>query len=141
MARDKGFKKSVGDAADDQGNTEVSPFPPDEHQHGWAPDSGKTGPELTSGGNRAFEGRDTQPGSRSRGGAIYKPAKAAKYVGQSINAQGNERALRKTEPGRRWITIEGADRPAGSSTARFGTGVRPLEPINAEDHLPSTGGN
>lgn len=61
--------------------------------------------------------------SRCRGGAIYKPDKAAKYVGQSINAQGNERALRKTEPGRKWITIEGADRPAGTSTARFGSGI------------------
>lgn len=140
MVRDKGAKKATGIMGDNQGNMEVGQYPVDEDNHGYGPDSGKTGPELTQGGNRAFEGRDTQPTSRSRGGAIYKPSKGAKFVGQSINAQGNELALRKTEPGRKWVKIEGADRPAGTSTARFGSGVRPLEPINAEDHLPTSNG-
>jgi hypothetical protein len=140
MARDKGFKKSVGDTGDNQGDLEVAPYPVDETAHGYAPDSGETGPELKSGGRLAFEAHDTQATSRSRGGAIYKPSRAAKYVGHSINAQGNERALRKTEPGREWIGLEGADRPAGTSSARFGSGVRPLEPITGEHDMPSSTG-
>jgi hypothetical protein len=139
MARDKGFKKSMGDSDENQGDMEVSPFPPSEDQHGWAPDSGETGPELTQGGNRAFEGRDTQAASRSKGGAIYKPSKGAKYVGHSINAQGNKRALRLTEKGRIFQEEEGADRPVGTSTARFASGVNPLESITSEGHLPPTG--
>lgn len=140
MARDKGVKKSMGDSDENQGDMEVSPFPPNEHQHGWAPDSGETGPELTQGGNRAFEGRGTQRTSRSEG-AIYKPSKAAKYVGQSINAQGNTRAFRVKEAGRIFKEEEGADRPVGTSTARFASGVRPLESITSdpEKHLPPTG--
>lgn len=141
MARDKGVKKSFGDSDENQGEMEISPFPPNDHQHGWAPDSGKTGPELTQGGNRAFDGRDTQRSSRSEGGAIYKPAKAAKLVGHSINAQGNTRALRTKEAGRIFKQEEGADRPVGTSTARFGSGVRPLESITSdpEKHMPVTG--
>jgi hypothetical protein len=141
MARDKGFKKSLGNMQDDQGDREVAPFGQDEHSHGWAPDSDKTGPELTKGGNRAFEGRETQAASRSRGGAIYKPSKAAKYVGQSINAQGNERALRKREPGRIFHEEEGAERPVGTSTARFSSGVRPLESITGEETPATSSGN
>lgn len=129
--RDKGFRKSFGDTTDNQGDLEVSPFPPEEGGHGYAPDSGKTGPALSSGGNRAFEAHPTQASSRSEGGAIYKPAKGAKYVGQSVNAQGNERALRTQEPGRVFKQEEGADRPVGVSTARFSSGVRPLESITS----------
>jgi len=142
MARDKGFKKSFGETGDNQGEMEVAPFGPSDDEHGWAPDSGKTGPELTSGGNRSFEGRDTQAGSRSQGGAIYKPSKAAKYVGQSINAQGNTRAFRLKEKGRIFKKEEGADRPVGTSTARFASGVRPLESVTGDPELhmpPSTG--
>jgi hypothetical protein len=119
----------------------LSPFPPSDRDHGWAPDSGKTGSELESGGNRAFEGRGTQPGSRSQG-AIYKPSKAAKHVGQSLNAQGNTRALRMKEAGRVFKHREGADRPVGTSTARFASGVRPLESITGdpEQHMPPSTG-
>ncbi len=141
MARDKGVKKSFGDSDENQGEMEVSPFPPSDRQHGWAPDSGETGPELTQGGNRSFEGRGTQRSSRSEGGAIYKPSKAAKHVGESINAQGNTRAFRAKEAGRVFKREEGADRPVGTSTARFASGVRPLESITSdpEQHLPATG--
>lgn len=137
MAGDKGARKSMGNMQDDQGDREVAPFGEDEHSHGWAPDSGQTGPELTRSGNRSFENRATQAASRSKGGAIYKPSRGAKYVGQSINAQGNERALGKVEPGRVFQEEEGAERPVGVSTARFFSGVRPLESITSEHTLAS----
>ncbi len=138
MVRDKGAKKSFGNQQDNQGNMDVAPFGPSEDSHGWAPDSGSTGPELEKGGNRSFEGRPTQAASRSKGGAIYAPSKAAKYVGQSINAQGNERALGKREKGRRFHEEEGAERPVGTSTARFFSGVNPLDSVTGED-TPAAG--
>jgi len=138
MVRDKGAKKSFGNMQDNQGNMDVAPFGPSEDSHGWAPDSGKTGPELEKGGNRSFENRDTQAASRSKGGAIYAPSKAAKYVGQSINAQGNEMALNKREKGRIFQKRQGANRPVGVSTARFYSGVNPLESITGEN-TPASG--
>lgn len=86
------------------------------------------------GGDRAFEGQGTQ--GASRGHAIVKPDPATRFVGQSVNQQGNTLALRKREPGRIWRKLQGADRPAAFSSARFVTGVNPEEPINDSPYWP-----
>ena len=65
-----------------------------------------------------------------------EPDAGAKYVGESVNRQGNQQALRRTERGR---TFEGRDeqgRPVGRSTARFATGVNPQESITGDLYLP-----
>jgi len=46
-----------------------------------------------------------------------------------VNAQGNEIALRKQEPGRVSEGERGKGRPQGRATARLATGVNPLESI------------
>lgn len=84
--------------------------------------------------NRAFEGRSTQ--SSARGRAIVKPDPATRFVGQSINQQGNTLAFRRREPGRIWRRLQGADRPAGLSNARYSTGVLPEDPINDAPYWP-----
>jgi hypothetical protein len=66
---------------------------------------------------------------QQRGRPIYAPAKGAEHVGESINARGNELALRKREAGRVFDGKQGPDRPAGRSTARFVTGVNPLDSV------------
>jgi hypothetical protein len=72
----------------------------------------------------------TTPGkSAQRGRPVYAPTKGASLVGQSVNAQGNERALRRREPGRVFTEVRGSQRPAGRSCARFATGVNPLESV------------
>jgi hypothetical protein len=67
--------------------------------------------------------------SQQRGRPVYAPTKGAQLVGESINAQGNEVALGKQEPGRQFEREQGADRPAGRSTARMSSGVNPLESV------------
>ena len=92
------------------------------------------GKEAQQGGTRAFEARDTQPGSKSDEGYVYKRNKAAEKVGQSINDQGNKHALKRTEPGRddKAAKKRGAGRESAPSTARVSTGVAPSDPIDPE---------
>ena len=65
-----------------------------------------------------------------------EPEPATKYVGESVNRQGNKQALRKTERGRRFKGHDENGRPAGYSTARFSSGVNPQESITGELYLP-----
>ncbi|MCU1457031.1 MAG: hypothetical protein JWL73_1123 [Actinomycetia bacterium] len=75
--------------------------------------------------------------SPSRGGKpIYAPTKGAFLVGKSINAQGNELAFERREPGRVFETVKGADRPAGRSTARWVSGVNELDSVTGDVYLP-----
>jgi len=67
--------------------------------------------------------------SQQRGRPVYAPTKGSQLVGESINAQGNEVALGKREPGRQFEQEQGADRPAGRSTARMSSGVNPLDSV------------
>ena len=133
MADDKGFKKSFGDGTDNQGTERSGMVGPD--QHGTGPDVGPTSAEMKQAGDRAFEGRTTQPAARSQG-AIVKPDSATKHVGESINKQGNELAFHKKEPGRVLRKIKGAGRPAGMSSARYATGVNPQESITDGPYWP-----
>jgi hypothetical protein len=70
-----------------------------------------------------------QQKSQQRGRPIYAPTKGSQLVGESLNAQGNEYALRTREKGREFVAVDGADRPAGSSTARMASGVHPLDSV------------
>jgi hypothetical protein len=67
--------------------------------------------------------------SAQRGRPVYAPTRGSQLVGESVNAQGNERALEHREQGRVFKARTGADRPAGTSTARMSTGVNPQESI------------
>lgn len=58
------------------------------------------------------------------GGPLYRPSKAAGYVGESINSQGNQLAFRSGKGG-----ILGAMRRRGQKGARRSTGINPLESI------------
>lgn len=73
------------------------------------------------------------PGAR-RGRPIYNPDRAARLVGQSINSQGNELAFKKRAAGRE-DSGDGASpgsggRPASGVSARYSTGVNPLESVS-----------
>jgi hypothetical protein len=85
-------------------------------------------------GDRAYEARKTQPGSRG-GRPVYAPTKGTRYVGISMTPQGNERALKRREAGRVFKGTKGADRPEGTSKARFVNGVNPQESITGT-YLP-----
>lgn len=67
---------------------------------------------------------------------IARPDKGAKYVGQSINAKGNERAFAHKEAGRVPEGRESAGRPVGSATARYATGIDPQESVTGSPYLP-----
>jgi hypothetical protein len=67
--------------------------------------------------------------SQQRGRPVYAPTKGSQRVGESVNAQGNERALGHREKGRMFEGAQDSDRVAGSSTARMSSGVNPLESI------------
>ena len=73
--------------------------------------------------------------SSRRGRPVYAPTKGAALVGDSVNAQGNEIALRKEEPGRIREGKGEAGRPRARATARFVSGVNPLESITGP-YLP-----
>jgi hypothetical protein len=60
---------------------------------------------------------------------VFAPTKGTRFVGQSLSARGNERALGRQEKGRVFKGVKGAGRPSGESTARFVNGVNPLESI------------
>jgi hypothetical protein len=132
MANDRGSEASgAGGNGEAQGAT-VGFLSP--QGHGSAPDVGQAGAEARQGGDRAFEGRPTQPSSR--GDYVVKPDPATKWVGQSINQQGNTLALRKREPGRIWRRLRDSGRPIAYSSARFSTGVNPEDPINDTPYWP-----
>ena len=61
---------------------------------------------------------------------------AARYVGQSVNRQGNKQALRRMERGRQFSGRDDTGRPWGRSTARFASGVNPQESITGDLYLP-----
>jgi hypothetical protein len=65
-----------------------------------------------------------------------EPEAATKYVGESVNRQGNKLALRRTERGRRFAGRDEQGRPFGRSTARFSSGVDPQESITGDLYLP-----
>ena len=103
------------------------------------------GSEAERGANKAFEGHDTQPESKSDEGYVYKRNRversddastneAAEKVGESISAQGNEFALGAQEPGRDEAAVEerAAGRTSAPSTGRFSSGVNPSEPIDPD---------
>ncbi|HEY3672379.1 MAG TPA: hypothetical protein VGN51_15700 [Acidimicrobiia bacterium] len=73
--------------------------------------------------------------SQQRGRPVYAPTKGSALVGESVNAQGNEVALTKREQGRVFQGEQGADRPAGRSTARMSSGVNPLESVTGDTYL------
>jgi hypothetical protein len=85
-------------------------------------------------GDRAFEARRTQPGSRG-GRPVFAPTKGTRYVGRSLTPQGNERALGRREKGRLFKGEKGAERPHGTSNARFVNGVNPKDSITGT-YLP-----
>ena len=65
-----------------------------------------------------------------------EPEPGAKYVGVSVNRQGNKQALRRQERGRRYEGEDENGRPWGRSTARFASGVNPQESITGDLYLP-----
>ena len=65
-----------------------------------------------------------------------EPDPATKYVGVSVNRQGNKQALRKVERGRRFKGQDENGRPVGYSTARYASGVNPQESITGDLYLP-----
>jgi hypothetical protein len=65
-----------------------------------------------------------------------EPEAGAKYVGESVNRQGNKQALRRTERGRQFAGHDKNGRPFGRSTARFASGVDPQESITGDLYLP-----
>jgi hypothetical protein len=98
------------------------------------------GSEAAEGGTKAFEGRDTQPESRSDGGAIYRENKDAEKVGESINSQGNRERGMHDEAGREADAAEEREqgRVSAPSTGRLSSGVTPSDPIDDESpHLPT----
>lgn len=122
---DKGVKKSLGDASDDQGESRLAGIA-GEGFHGTGPDVGTASDMSKQAGNRAFEARDTQEASRSSDYTV-NPVRGADKVGESITTQGNELSLSKTEPGRVYDESDrgAAGRPSGKSTPRMSTGVAP----------------
>ena len=68
--------------------------------------------------------------------ARTEPDPAARYVGQSVNRQGNKQALRRRERGRQFAGKDDNGRPWGRSTARFASGVNPQESITGDLYLP-----
>jgi hypothetical protein len=71
----------------------------------------------------------TEGKSQLRGRPVYAPTPGSQLVGESINAQGNERALTHREQGRVFDEAQGSERPAGRATARMASGVNPLESV------------
>jgi hypothetical protein len=68
--------------------------------------------------------------------ARAEPEPAARYVGESVNRQGNKQALRRMERGRLFVGRDDTGRPRGRSTARFSSGVNPQESITGDLYLP-----
>ncbi|MEA2510227.1 MAG: hypothetical protein QOG21_2309 [Actinomycetota bacterium] len=125
--RDKGSQGSMGKQSADRGDSEVGRFEGDD-QHGSSPDVGSASETAKQAGDKAFEGNETQAGSKSEGGAIYAPSKGVEDVGESISKRGEDRADHTSEPGRVEEEEKGTGRKIGKSTARMSTGVNPLEP-------------
>lgn len=133
MARDQGDTGGTSFGGNGEAQEPIGAFG-GESAHGTGPDVGRASPTARQAGDRAFEGRPTQ--SSSRGRPVVKPDPATQFVGQSINQQGNMLAFKRKEPGRIWRRVQGADRPAGLSTARYSTGVLPEDPINDAPYWP-----
>ncbi|MEA2506847.1 MAG: hypothetical protein QOH48_1465 [Actinomycetota bacterium] len=83
-------------------------------------------------GNKAFEANETQAASKSEGGAIVAPSEGVEDVGKSISKRGEDRADRRTEPGRVEEEDTESGRKIGKSTARMSTGVNPQEPRDSD---------
>ncbi len=98
-------------------------------------DKGIASDTAKQAGDKAFEANETQDASKSEGGAIYAPAEGVEDVGKSMSKRGEDRADRRTEPGRVEEEESGTGRKVGKSSARMSTGVNPLEP--KEDDSPT----
>jgi hypothetical protein len=114
-----------------------------DEQHGWAEDVGGASDEVKQSGNRAFEGRDTQEGSKGTGpdpGAPGSgPDQAPEGVGESISRRGEDVKKQEGEEGRTDQGTKGkSERPYGTSDTDDDTGVGEQGPIDEESpNLPA----
>jgi hypothetical protein len=109
-------------------------FGVDEHNHGWAPDSGPASEPVREGNRKAWEANDTQAASRGDGDASPDPDDPrlpADSVGQSTSRRGEDMIDHDgKEAGRQDTGTAGpSQRPTGTSTARDVTSVDPQDPI------------
>jgi hypothetical protein len=133
MAAERGSDRSFGVGGNGDAQGAAGGFL-SSGEHGTAPDVGRASPTAQQAGERASEGRPPPPSRR--GTFVVKPDRATRWVGQSINQQGNMLALKKNEPGRIWRRTRDSGRPVGYSSARFSTGVNPEDPINDSPYWP-----
>jgi hypothetical protein len=135
---DKGSQRSVGKQQVDRGESEVGRFEGDD-QHGYSPDVGTASDTAKQAGDKAFEGNETQAASKSEGGAVVAPSEGVEDVGESMSKRGEDRADRRTEPGRVEEEERETGRKVGKSTARISTGVNPQDPKDSDSPTLPTG--